>query len=67
MSVRHSRGIGRSKEERTEVEALILKRKRADPELSPIALARRFGMAADRVRTILKAAGLYTPRGGFRE
>lgn len=59
MNVRSSRGIGRTKEDRAALDALIVKRKIADPDLSPLDLARRFGVAADHVRDVLEAAGLY--------
>ena len=62
MNVRHSRGIGRSKEERRQVDELILARKRADPELTPLMLAARFGVSATRVRELLQAAGLHPTR-----
>lgn len=62
-----ARGIGRSKEERAQVDELILKRKRADPDLTPLALARRFGVAVERARLVLRAAGLYPTPGRRHE
>lgn len=56
MRPANARGIGRSKQERRQVDELILARKRADPELTPLMLAARFGVSATRVRELLQAA-----------
>lgn len=50
----------RTAEEAVAVKALIIKRKKADPELSAIALARRLHVSHTTVLKVLREAGLYS-------
>lgn len=52
--------LKRTPEEAAELKALIIKRRKADPDLSPIALARRLQCSHTTVLQVLREAGLYT-------
>lgn len=51
----------RSPEEMKELVELILKRKRADPDLSPNQLAERLRCSRTTVLDVLRGAGLHAP------
>lgn len=51
--------LKRTPEEAAELKALIIKRRKADPDLSPIALARRLQCSHTTVLQVLREAGLY--------